>query len=318
MKQQPRRSRTGRALVLRLCAACALAGLPIGAAVAQPGSEQGLAQRPDMQLSIRRLGAVEGGVVRDVELQGEAASEASAREYGYRSMRQVIDVDCTSRRDRVQHMEVFQSHAQRGAPASRRPPGQWAAPSPDAYLADVINAVCHGGTPKDAAAPRLLASASAPRPPAQAAPGPAPALASADPPAPVRPGPAAASPPKPVVFAEAKTPPPINLRPAAPLRSLPLAAVAFVKGPLSPPPRPAQAAGAWVAQVGATETPEGARRELDRLGALIGSGLAGRVETARVGGRMVYRATVAGFATRAEAGAFCAKVEQAGRGCWAR
>src|SRR5215831_7773551 len=127
--------RAGRAMLLPLWAACAVGGLGCGAALAQPGSVSGLAQRPDMQVAIRRLGALEGGV-QQVELQGEAASEASARDFGFRSMRQVVDVDCASRRDRVQRMEVFQQHGQRGAAEPRRPPGQWAAPSPDAYLAD--------------------------------------------------------------------------------------------------------------------------------------------------------------------------------------
>ena len=144
--------RKGRRIAILL--PCALCSLPaILGAPASADTPPGLQARADVQVSIRRIGASDGGVIHDVELQGEAASEAAARDYGFRSMRQVLDIDCTSRRDRVAQMQVFTEHELRGAEAVRRPPGQWAAPSPDAYLADVINAVCHAGTPQRLSSP---------------------------------------------------------------------------------------------------------------------------------------------------------------------
>ena len=97
----------------------------------------------------------------------------------------------------------------------------------------------------------------------------------------------------------------------------PIAALAIVSGPIAPaPPRPAAGARAWVAQVGASSSAQNARHELDRLEALLGR--PGKVEPATVGGRLVYRATVVGFASRKDAGAFCVKVERAAGACWAR
>ena len=164
--RQELQRRAGRRIAILLPGAGgSLAALLAASAMADTPPAPGLLGRSDMQVSIRHIGPGDGGVVRDVELQGEAASEAAARDYGFRSMRQVVDIDCTSRRDRVAQMQVFAGHELRGASATQRPPGQWAAPSPDAYLADVINAVCHGGTPRDPPSQRLRASAPAPGPP---------------------------------------------------------------------------------------------------------------------------------------------------------
>ncbi len=99
----------------------------------------------------------------------------------------------------------------------------------------------------------------------------------------------------------------------------PIAALALVTGPLAPPKpvQPAAAGHGWVAQVSAAASADDARHELDRLASLMGSGLAGRVEAATVHGRRVYRASVTGFASQGDAGAFCVKVERAGGDCWA-
>lgn len=295
-------------------AAGALAALlAAGLASAQAPDLQG---RNDVQISIRARGAAEGGVIRGVELTGEAADEDAARAYGFRSMRQVVDVDCTSRRDRVVQMQAFPGHGQRGEAAARRAPGQWAQPSPDAYLADVISAVCRGGAiPRDAAPPQLHASA-APAAPAFEPPH-AVAIAAADPPpappAPRRPAPVLRA--APVRAAAAPKP--------APVLAAPIAAVAIVSGPLSPRAAPAPAAAAargraFTAQVGAAASPEGARQALGRVAGLMAGGVAGRVEAATVGGRLYYRASVEGFASREAAAGFCLKVERAGGACWAR
>jgi hypothetical protein len=276
-----------------------------------------LEARKDVQVSIRHVGAAEGGIVREVELAGEAASEGAARDYGFRSMRQVVDVDCTSRRERVVQMQAFSAHGQRGETQARRLTGQWAQPSADAYLADVVSVICRSGPPRETAPSRQLASIAPARPraPAPAAPveRPPPVLAAADPPP----------------HATAVRPPAV--RPAVALRTpqqpaaAPMAAMAIVSGPLAPLPAPASAASrarTWVAQVGAGPSPDAARQALGPVGALIGQGASGgasgRIETAMVGGKLVYRATVGTFASYEAALAFCLKVEKAGRACWAR
>jgi hypothetical protein len=181
--------------------------------------------------------------------------------------------------------------------------------------------------PKPAAAPELRRAA-------VLAPGPRPVLAEARPSPAARadaPLKAAASPVKTAQFVPAPRPDgPVRTAPpeappkaasaavkTAQLPAAPLAALAIVSGPIQPE-RPALPAGAFVAQVAATSTPQAARQALDQVTRLIGKGRAPRVEAATVGGRQVYRATVTGFATRAEAISFCGKVENGGGSCWAR
>jgi hypothetical protein len=303
---------------MRSPAVC-LAGLALCAAAAAAttaraqGPEPGLQGRSDVLISIRHRGGEEGGVVRGVELDGEAASEESARAFGFRSMHQVLDVDCGARRERVAEMTVYDQHEQHGRSRARRPPGQWALPSADAYLADVITAVCRGGA---AAAPRQVA---------RAAPALARLLTEASPPAAARrPDPPQEEPPPKLAMAP-RSPPAAAPRPGAPsirvasrpAPALPMAAVALVTGPTEPTRRGAPERG-WVAQIGASSSPESARSALGKVSGLMASGLGGRVEEATVRGQRVYRATVGGFGSYAAANAFCAKVERTGGACWAR
>jgi hypothetical protein len=226
-----------RRLVFSLSLSVAAAGLwaaaGVGWAQTPPGQPvaSGLAARTDIAISISRRGAVspEDGVIRGVELQGEAVNEEMAREFGFRSMRQTVDIDCSSRRDRVAEMEVFDSHALRGRSTARRPSGQWAAPSLDAYLADVISAVCRPGGASGRDVTRQAAAA--PDPPPEPRPArmaaltpPKPADVPAPAPKPAQPGPVqtAAVSPEPrqtrIASAPAPAPPPAAAapRPAAP------------------------------------------------------------------------------------------------------
>jgi hypothetical protein len=332
--------------MLLLCA-CAWACSDAGWADALQAPVGALAERMDMVVNISRRGAAgdEEGLVKGVELEGEAANEDWSRAFGFRSMRQVVDVDCTSRRERVAQMQVFDQHGQRGRAAMRRPPGQWAQPSPDAYLADVIAVVCKGGR-----LPGRQVALAAARPPApllpdrseptvSTSPAPPPGPHGTEPPArPTgrraladaarpRPAPSRSAPAGPVLSAapavaspnarptiiKAANPP----KPAAPVRAASLAAVALVT-PAASPLRPAVQPRSWVAQVGASSSEAGAKRALDGLGSLIGANLAGRVEAATVRGQLYYRSTVAGFSTHAEADAFCARAARTGRACWTR
>lgn len=327
----------------------AVALVAAGTALAEPANG-----RFDMKVTIRDRGqpGEAEGLVRGVMLEGEAAGEEAALAYGFRSMRSTVDVDCVRGRERVVRMEAYEQHERRGAASPRRVTGQWTQPSPDAYLAEVVSAICRGRSVREPA--RQLAANTAPPPSAAASPPPpapppappppvlrraptapaVPVLARNDPPrvpaetAPLatarderapappqpQPKPAAAiartDPPKPAV--KPPTPTPAKAAP------MPMAALAIVAGPAQPPRPAAPSLGAFVAQVAAASSPEGARQALNGIGALLGKGQSARVEPATVDGRQVYRATVAGFVTRAEANAFCAKVERSGGSCWAR
>jgi cell division protein FtsN len=265
----------------------------IDAFVAHTGLPRGwvVAVKPEIVVAIRDRDALkpgEGG--QKVRLQGEAADEEMADRLGYRSMRSAVEINCETRRDRVVEMEVFPQHDLKGPGQKRAVPGGWVQPSEDAYLADVIRTVCRAPravqaqAQTDAEAPQLRPTLSAT---AKPSPHPAPAvLAKATPPAP------------PAAPAKVETPRLMTLVTAA--------------APVATP----TAAGALQAQVGALDTEADARRALDKLA--LPSGISTRIETATVGGRIYYRAVVAGFATPAQAKAFCAEQRRRAAPCMIR
>ncbi|MDZ4317996.1 MAG: hypothetical protein U1A07_04015, partial [Phenylobacterium sp.] len=111
-----------------------LSGLPGSAVVSV---RQGLA------IAIRHRGARgPDGIIRGVELHGEVIDPAFVPDMGFSSMTSRIDVDCANRRDRVVSMEVYSEPGLEGHPERRAVPGGWVQPSPQAYLADVLRAVC--------------------------------------------------------------------------------------------------------------------------------------------------------------------------------
>jgi hypothetical protein len=76
-----------------------------------------------------------------------------------------------------------------------------------------------------------------------------------------------------------------------------------------------------VAQVVSGFSEASSRRSLAQLRNRFGEafeGLETRVELAQVRGRTVYRGLVAGFASRAEAEAFCQTLKSGGQDCFAR
>ncbi len=99
-------------------------------------------------------------------------------------------------------------------------------------------------------------------------------------------------------------------------------APAAVTVPLAPaqPARAVLGHGPSV-QLAAADSEEAAQAVLDRFGQANGglmTGLAGRVETAAVDGRRLYRAVVGGFATADAARDFCGKVRASGGACFLR
>jgi len=198
-------------------------------------------------------------------------------------MRSVVEINCETRRDRVVEMEVFPQHDLKGAGQKRAVPGGWAQPSEDAFMADVVRAVCH--------APRTVASAATAESPqlrpAISAPGHAPQQFTSAPVArPAPPRPAAAE-----VAASA--------RPQSSAPRLMTVTATLPPGRSSPAATPDLRV-----QLGALNTEADARRVLDSL--TLAPGLSTQIEAAAVGGRNYYRAVVTGFAAQAQAQAFCA------------
>lgn len=89
--------------------------------------------------------------------------------------------------------------------------------------------------------------------------------------------------------------------------------------PRPAPPKPPTASGGPVtAQVGALDSEADARRALKALSGLMAGAMTPQVQTVKVGERTFYRAVIGGFASRAEANAFCAAVARKGGDCLVR
>ena len=216
-------------------------------------------------------------------------NEAAAGEFGYRSTRSQVDVDCAARRDRVIRIDLYPEHNLAGQPRTRHAPGGWAHPSPDAYLADVIDAVCSPPSP----AVRLAAAA-----PDTARPAPSPVVLRVADAGPQRRTPAVLAPSTPA-------PHPVAGRPA------PLLAIALN-------PTPIASRGRVIAQIAAVDTAAGAAGALAGLKGSLPSGVSTEVAPATVNGRKVYRAVVLGFASAGDAHAFCTRQHRSGETCWVR
>ena len=252
-----------------------------------------VAIKPEIVVAIRDRDTLKvGESLQKVRLQGEATDEDTADRLGYRSMRSVVEINCDTRRDRVVEMEAFPQHDLKGAGQKRAVPGGWAQPSEDAFLADVIRAVCRAPRP----APSEIAAASPPLRPSTS-PDHAPPRST---PAPI------ARPPQPAV-AEA----------VAPARSQPPPPRLMSVVATLPSGRSGAPAGAgFRAQLGALDSEADARRVLDGL--TLSPGLSAQVEPATVGARTYYRAMVMGFGGKAQAQAFCAARRRQAAACLIR
>ncbi|MHB8530360.1 MAG: SPOR domain-containing protein [Caulobacteraceae bacterium] len=98
--------------------------------------------------------------------------------------------------------------------------------------------------------------------------------------------------------------------------SVPATARPTVTAKAATPTAPSVASAA--VQIAAVSHEAAARRALARLETPAMAGLTRRVDTVRKNGQMIYRAVVAGFASRAEARSFCASLRKAGQDCLVR
>lgn len=276
---------------------------------------------PDLVVAIRDRGArsAGGGVVEGVTLQGEVTSEETAQALGYKSMRSTLNVDCVRRRDLVTKMTVYAQANGKGLAIVRQVPGDWAQPSPGAYLAAVNREICGSEAQVAKAAPSRAPVRAQPRPRSEeaeiSAPSPrlGPTMAVAvneDPDTPMttaieagfRTRPTGQMKPEPesAIARPSASPPALRGPVAAPT-------VAKRPAPAKPPSHPASA-GKVAVQVAASATEGQAREALARLKRRIAPPLATEVRTVVVDGRTYHRAIIKGFQTRGEAQAFCASL----------
>jgi hypothetical protein len=224
----------------------------------------------------------------EVMLDVEAHTEDAAHRLGVRSVRAVADVDCRQGANRFVSARAYDQPELSGAGRAWPVGGDWVQPAADSYMSAVLSRVCGHAPTAPGPVTRVTAESSAAAVPS--APPPA-SIASPKPAArPVPPGALRAALPPPAPLASGGAAPAQTVRPTAPA----------------------------VAQVAASPTAKGAQRELDALHSLIGPPLAGTVEPATVGGVQVFRASVTGFASAADARGFCAKAAALVKACWVR
>lgn len=186
--------------------------------------------------------------------------------------------------------------------------------------------------PPETPAPRPAPAAAAPPPPAAApaapvaAPKALPPVAAAEPalraaqPATKAPPPAPAPAPKPVAVAPPK-PAPVAPKPA-PVAPKPVA-FAPKPAPVAPKPAPAPAAtgGAAAVQIGAFSSnalADSGWNDAARIAPAAIAGKGKKVEAIQKDGATLYRTQVTGFASRADATAFCNKLKAAGKNCFVK
>lgn len=124
----------------------------------------------------------------------------------------------------------------------------------------------------------------------------------------------------------------VELRPAAPgpvaaapRPATPAPAAPVVKpAPVAPTPKPAPpapATGAAAVQIGAFSSQALADKGWSDAAAVapgLAAGKGKRVETVEKDGKTLYRTTVTGFASRADAAAFCDRLKAAGKSCFVK
>lgn len=319
--------------------AVAASGLPANAVVSV---------KNDFVVAVRERGKTSAGIIEGVTLQGEVVSNEAERAMGYRSMKSVVNVDCVRRRDLVTHMSVYPRSGAKGEAIQRQVPGGWAQPSPDAYLSDVIASVCAGVSVQTAqiarSAPskpgpvveqpdapfrrethqssaKMALSVATPPPKPEPLPEPTPygselmVTAVGVRPAPQPPPPAPAEPPPRflAMLRPAIAPPPVA---AAPVSPTPRPAPHVEAPPVAKAAAP-KVPGKVKVQVAAASSAAQAQDALAKLGHLPAP-LSKSVQTATVEGKVFHRALVAGFQSRTEASAFCARLEGRGGACFIR
>lgn len=273
-----------------------------------------------------------------VALDVEARSETAARRLGFHSLRGVTDIDCRSGENQFVKAEAFERPDLQGAAHTWPVLGEWGRPTATSYMFTVTERVCGKGAIETPGPPPIVSAASGPSPAATSSgTESAPTTLAAD---------AAGAPGKPR-RAGARTAPPVHLvahddqAPPAPtaeaapgagaalavetppaVRPTPAVHIAAARAAPAPAVRASAAilvsrgGGPAVAQVGASASAADAQDALRALHALIAPPLAGVVEAAEVGGARVYRATVTGFASQADARSFCARAGV--KTCWVR
>jgi hypothetical protein len=324
-----------------------LSALVAGSAHAAPAAEPANPPITKDGVEITVLPQVSGGggpaTVIHVGLDMEAKTAEAVTRLGFESLRTVTEIDCEKGANRFISALAFDQPGLAGPSRARNVTGQWVQPSADSYMAAVISQVCaaHAAVataPRPPPVVKEMAAAPPPSvpPPARVAVAAPSSAVAASETATAAPQP---SPPqvvkfsggRPVAAAPTAAPPPAAPAPppAAPARAVAPPpsgpeVVRFSGAPAGAAPAPAapsfipKVAGDRIAQVAASASQHDAEKVLRELKGLIAPPLTTTIEQAQVGAAHVYRADVVGFASAADAKAFCRSAAQISKTCWVR
>jgi hypothetical protein len=261
-----------------------------------------------------------GGLIQ-VGLDLEARSDDAAKRLGFRSLRAETSVDCRAGANRFLNAQAYTQPNLKGEGVPRVVSGAWVHPNDDSYMSQVTSRIC-----ANAGAPPSAVPAPSAAPAKFAAPSPTPVVTSASlpPAAPARiasPPPVVTAPaPRPAYVAAPPPPAPSLARPSpaqTAAASAPPAAHAFAPKPAPAAQAAVRPAGhAAVAQVAASPDAKDAQRVLTTLHAMITPPLTGSVDPAVVNSAHIFRASVSGFSSMADAQAFCARAAHVAKTCW--
>ncbi|WP_374570837.1 SPOR domain-containing protein [Phenylobacterium sp.] len=258
-------------------------------------------------MAVNRTDAPSGSVFR-AQIRSEVISAETIGETGNYSWAADVEVDCQSRKGKVNRILDFPLRNLRGPPREAGGSAEWVSPPSGTHLFTVVSAVCDQGFRRPLAPVQQLAQAPQQQPQLQAQAQP-------------QPRPQAPIAPPPVQQAPASAPQPAPARQAAP--SPAPAMRPPVAAPAPQPPRPvAPGPRSPVAvQIGASDSEAGAIKALQSAAARFGDRLAGTsfaTVKVDVGGRTLYRALVHGFPTSGDAQGFCAAYKASGHDCFVR
>jgi len=116
--------------------------LAAAAAIASRGPITNAADGVTVTISRDGSAAATSATIKGVVLTVEVSNDEAAAVHGYRSLTSVVDIDCRGERDHVEQARAFKLPHLAGPSEAWPTPGVWVRPAPDAYMSQVIKAVC--------------------------------------------------------------------------------------------------------------------------------------------------------------------------------
>lgn len=259
-----------------------------------------------------------------VQIRSEVISAQTIREAGNNSWAADVEIDCDSRKGKVNRIIDFPMRNLRGQPREAGGSAEWVVPPPGTHLNTVVAAVCDGNFQRPlGVSPRIAAVQPSPPPPIATAPR----AVVQTPPSAARAAPAQTAPAQTASAGPRQAQP--DLRPRIDEQNQPYTTAAPPRPPVQAPsvrpaapapPAPASIAATAV-QIGASSSEALANQAVRSVRAAFPDrtrGLAVKTVPVQSDGRTVYRVLFHGFHTASEARGFCSALKASGRDCFLR